>query len=404
MSVFNKSLRDYYKQAMFILVLIISIKSIAQSVYPSSNLISPIIQEVSKDSSRVTFQFSGDSDIKKVRLISDIIPYFDNGINLGIENTGWLKRETNGNLWLLTLTLDNRLRIPYRYEITKEIQGRDTTYEILDPLNTMTYMISDNRLKQSVLELKNCFPFSWNRDTVTKWKKISLQSAILSKATDLYIYSPTPDNLQKKVNYPVVIALGSFTYGIEMSSAKIYRHLLDNNEVKPAVLVLADYKSYNRVQDFDSAALFIIRDVLPYLQKEYHISRDSKDVTLTGTSRRGLVSAYIALKNSKFIGNVISLSGGFFWRPTPKDEFEWFSQILSSEPIKKVNYYLSAGNLETIVTSNNAGHYMLLTNRHIRNLLSAKKYNFKYEELPGGHNPLSWSHALYNGLRYILKK
>ncbi len=67
-----------------------------------------------------------------------------------------------------------------------------------------------------------------------------------------------------------------------------------------------------------------------------------------------------------------------------------------------IKLYLAAGLLETIVNSHNFGHYMLATNRHMRDVLTARGYAFRYREFNGVHHELNWQLELAEGLRYLL--
>lgn len=366
---------------------------------------SPLIVPLSEDSTKVTFLLQDVSGIQKIRLVSDLTSYFDNGINIKPENTGWLQKNVATHQWSLTLTVDSRLRLPYRYEITVASNGKDSSYEILDPLNNNIYLKGNSRLQQSVMELDHAFVFPWgtNADTTSYWKKIGLISSVTHRDQDVYIYTPPGFKNTGEV-YNVLVALGSYSYGVEMTTARIYQQLYQSGSVKPTVIALVDYKSYNNKADFDSTALYLIQDVLPYLRANYHVSQRAADVTISGISRRGLVASYIAFAYDHYIGNVISLSGGFYWKPDNSDEYEWFSNQMAATPAKKVKYYLSAGNLETVVTATNAGHYLLAVNRHLSNILLAKGYTFLFNKIPGAHNALSWMHGLYDGLLYILAK
>ena len=65
---------------------------------------------------------------------------------------------------------------------------------------------------------------------------------------------------------------------------------------------------------------------------------------------------------------------------------------------RPVQLYVAAGELETVVTPGNAGHYMVATNRHFRNVLLAAGYRFTYRELNGVHSELNWQDGLAEGL------
>lgn len=364
----------------------------------------PFVENIVSDSARINFRYPDAPNIKSVRLISELIPYFDNGTRITYDNTGWFKK--HGDNWLLSVTVDNRLRIPYRFEVTVRNKEKDSTYEVLDPFNPNTYVPDNLQIRQSLVVLKNAFLFPWESplDTLSKWKRVKINPGTSGGMKNIFVYTPPGYKSSYNKKYPLIIGLESFTFGIEIPTALIYESLLKSGTVKPALIALIDFKSYNSQANFDSLASYVTNDILPYMEKAFHVSTIASDITVSGTSRRGVAASYIALKNARRIGNVISLSGGFSWRPNSKSEFEWFAHILANNKRTKVKYYLSAGTLESVVTPSNAGHYILSVNRHVRDILIAKDYTFKYEELPGAHNATSWSHFLYNGMAYVLKK
>src|SRR4051812_7862538 len=118
MNVMQAKLSRMFKRAILVSLILITVLQIVSSQE------GPIIDNTKPDSARIKFQFHSSGDVKSVRLISELIPYFDNGTKLNYDNTGWLKNVGN-NDWALTLTVDNRLRIPYRYELTVATQGKD---------------------------------------------------------------------------------------------------------------------------------------------------------------------------------------------------------------------------------------------------------------------------------------
>ncbi len=360
--------------------------------------ISPIINE-EKDSSVVQFLYKDSINVKSVQLISDLAPYFDNGINKKPQETGWLKKDANG-WWTLTLKLPNNLRIPYRYSVTLTTAGKDSTYEVIDPLNNNVYLKDDKSLEQSILALRDAFPYEWERaSSAPKWKKVELPSSEW-----IYIYTPAGYDSISGIKYPLFIGLSSFSFGVEMPTASIYESLFKKGLVKPCIFVLADYKSFNSINDLDSAGYYITQKVMPFVRSHYNVSTIAGDIIICGMSRRGMLAAYIGLMHSDAIGNVLSLSGSYYWRPSPATEYEWLSNQLAKFPVQKIRWYLAAGTLETVITNTNVGHYMLSANRHFRNILLAKQYQYLYEELPGGHNALNWQHGLYDGLKYLLAK
>lgn len=56
------------------------------------------------------------------------------------------------------------------------------------------------------------------------------------------------------------------------------------------------------------------------------------------------------------------------------------------------------------VSPGNRGHYLLATNRHMRDVLRARGYVLRYEEFNGVHSELSWQDGLAEGLVHLLAR
>lgn len=65
---------------------------------------------------------------------------------------------------------------------------------------------------------------------------------------------------------------------------------------------------------------------------------------------------------------------------------------------KDIKIYLNAGLFETGFKSID----ILESNRHLRDVLKAKKYQVLYEEFPSGHDYFNWRFRLANALIKIL--
>lgn len=64
--------------------------------------------------------------------------------------------------------------------------------------------------------------------------------------------------------------------------------------------------------------------------------------------------------------------------------------------------FIAAGSLETVVTPTNRGHYMVASNRHLRDVLLARGYDLTYWEFTGVHSDLNWQDRLARGLTTLL--
>lgn len=164
------------------------------------------------------------------------------------------------------------------------------------------------------------------------------------------------------------------------------------------MVALADLEPGTDTTAFQSTTAFVVDRFLPWLAERYNTSLDAEQVVISGTSQRGMVAALVAHRRPEAVGNVISLSGSYYWRPAGASEYEWVPRLYAESPARPVELYVTAGELETVVTPGNAGHYMVATNRHFRDVLSAAGYRFTYREFNGVHSELNWQDGLAEGL------
>jgi enterochelin esterase family protein len=98
-----------------------------------------------------------------------------------------------------------------------------------------------------------------------------------------------------------------------------------------------------------------------------------------------------------------SQSGCLVWSPDDDGEYEWLARQYVSSPRLLLRFYLDAGRYETLAPSPEAPT-LLVTNRHMRDVLRAKGYPVHYTEFGGGHNPMNWQGMLADGLLALFRK
>ena len=111
------------------------------------------------------------------------------------------------------------------------------------------------------------------------------------------------------------------------------------------------------------------------------------------------MAAYCGLRHSEVFGNVLSLSGAYWWfpgadkQPPPDLETGWLTRQFVAAPPVPVRFYLAAGRFE---------HYyprsLLAENRRLRDVLQAKGYAVDYREFSGGHDYICWRTPFVEGL------
>ncbi|MGH2549589.1 MAG: alpha/beta hydrolase [Thermomicrobiales bacterium] len=154
-------------------------------------------------------------------------------------------------------------------------------------------------------------------------------------------------------------------------------------------------------------------ELIPYLRAAFNVTSEPAKIAAAGQSYGGLASAFLAHKHPDVVGNVVSQSGSFWWKPDPMNEttrtlagdspnFEWLSDRIAASPLVPVRFWLEAGTLEER-TMKGHGPSLLDTNRHLRRLLEAKGYEVAYREHPGGHDYAWWRSTIADGPIWVFQ-
>jgi enterochelin esterase-like enzyme len=154
-------------------------------------------------------------------------------------------------------------------------------------------------------------------------------------------------------------------------------------------------------------------ELLPWVRQNFDISDRAEDVVVSGGSYGGLGSAFLAFARPDLFGNVLSMSGSFWWGlrtawgADPEsgiygfdDEPEWLTRQFAEADVTVTRFFLAAGTLE----SNHlpGGISMLSANRHLRTVLRAKGFDVTFHEFHGGHDRAGWRGCLLRGLPHLL--
>jgi enterochelin esterase family protein len=170
------------------------------------------------------------------------------------------------------------------------------------------------------------------------------------------------------------------------------------------VVIAVDPVEGSEAQGYGPEADYVAGTLIPWARSRYGLSADPEDVVVTGTSRRGLMATLVAFQRPDAVGKALSLSGSFYWSPPGHPEAEWLTSRFAGEPRRDVRLYLAVGSLETVVTPQNRGLYLLATNRHMRDVLVARGYPHAYREVVGVHDEITWQSALASGLVELLSE
>ncbi|RME02247.1 MAG: hypothetical protein D6812_06500 [Deltaproteobacteria bacterium] len=206
---------------------------------------------------------------------------------------------------------------------------------------------------------------------------LRLESKIYQRMRSIILYLP-PGYTQERA-YP---ALYIHDGGEYLSLAGLHltvEGMIERGEIEPLVLVLIPplYRTIeyamNRIYE-----RFIVKEVVPFAEREAHLSPTPQDRGLLGPSLGGLISTFIALRNPDTFGRVIGQSSAFQWQGGK------ILDLVRKTERQPIEFVLDCGIFEGIIQ----------INRRMRDLLQAKGYPLAWAEYPEGHSWGSWrAHA-----------
>jgi enterochelin esterase family protein len=314
---------------------------------------------------------------------------------------GRLTRLEGTDVWYLSIELRSDLRAPYRFLVTR--QNAERAERALDPLNRRT-LAPGTQWARSLVVLPQAPAQPWRTlQSRGEWRELTVASTALGGNRPAYVYLPPGYSAGRTEPYAVLIGMDSYGFRPPLLPGdQILDFLAGQRRIPETVMILTeDVGPIGDTRGYDPVVSFLADEVLPAVRRTIRTSSNPADIVVTGMSRRGLVASYAAFKRPDAIGKVLSLSGSFYWRPPGSPAYEWLPNLYAVTERRPVRLYLAAGTLETSVSDANAGHYLLGTNRHMRDVLAARGYDFEYVEFMGVHSEVNWEDQLAAGLAWL---
>lgn len=284
-----------------------------------------------------------------------------------------------------------------------------------DPLNPQRcFKESGSRYEtMSQLILPDAPPQPWldERCDIEKGvlERYAFQSKILNDERFITVYTP-PGYSKKEQPYGLLLVFDEQWYLTRVPTATILDNLLADKKIPPLVAVVigngpGDARS-KQLPCNPSFAEFMASELMPWVQEQCHVTDDPRRRIVAGASYGGLAATYVALRYPGVVGNVLSQSGSFWWRPSGKTadadiykETNYIAALFIESPRLALRFYMDAGTGELDLTG--YGRSILSSNRHLRDVLLAKGYEVYYQEFIGGHDFLSWRGTLADGLQSL---
>ena len=274
-----------------------------------------------------------------------------------------------------------------------------------DPLNRHLWPAeaSDAYNQESVLELAAAPPQPWLEEKGSpagSLTTLSLESRLLGNRRDITIYRPAGFD-PKRGDTVLLFVFDADQYLGRVPVPRMLDNMIAAGVIPPVVAVFVanpDRAARAReLPDNPAFADFMATELQPRIVRETGIAVPASRTVLAGSSYGGLAAATVAMRRPEVFGNVLSMSGSFWWSPpgTPEDRQEHVAGRIAAGGTLPLRFFLSAGLFET-GANGTAG--ILETSRHLRDVLQAKGISVTYRDYAGGHDYLVWQGVLPDGL------
>ena len=379
----------------------------------------------------VTFLWRSVHDTRNVLVTGSFLP-------VGPASDFALHQIPGTDVWYLTFKLPSRARFSYQLSPNDPLTfdgptaGQRSATRQADPFNPRRWDCPPNASKfrcESLAELPDAPPQPWliakPGAPEGRVERQTIKSAIQKIDRRFSVYTPANYKADGPPN-ALLIAFDGEDLAGNHDQLTTLNNLIAASRIPPTVAVFIENVGRRRLVDLvanPEFADFMARELLPWVQSHYNVTKDPKQTVITGYSAGGLAATYVALRHSEAFGNVISRSGAFWWsfehnggvcgprcpesggtggdnNRDATTEGNFLVKDFLASPKLPLRFYFAAGTFE--FDHRGGGGDILEGTRHLRDVLLAKGYEVRYEQFDGGHDGLSWAGALANGLIALL--
>lgn len=366
----------------------------------------PLIEAVpdEKGVSFVTFLWHGDDQTRNVVIFDGVA---------GFDAKDRMLRLEHSDVWYKTYWVRNDARFAYNIPPNDSLQSFDDVKGDeamrnrlvmfrVDPLNPRHCPTTFGAYgtESSYVELPGAPPLLWNSSAQLAHKGRvdirTIHSESLKEEKKLWIYTPA-DFAKQGAPYPLLVLLDG-DRNVNWIP-RILDTLIAEKRIPPILAVMTDDSvptaRRTELPCNPVFAAFLANELVPWARRNYHATTQPERTIVAGSSFGGLASVFAGFKHPDVFGNVISLSGSFWWKPDDEKKGEWLTSLAEASPKVDLRFYLEVGLMESYSMQIDA-------NRHMRAVLAAKGYPLHYSEYNGGHSFLNWSGGMVNGLQLLL--
>lgn len=372
----------------------------------------PLVEPLADDRLLVTFLWRETEPLDNVAVVG-WVGGFDPSANV-------MEKVNGSDVWFRSYVARGDLRTTYSFSANDTLeplspansQERMAAFQP-DPLNPRRFVFRRNPAYPgsvdrivSVVELPHADSQPWidEQGGVPKGalEDHDLRSVILDNDRTVTVYTPVGYDSDRTEPYPLVVLFDRAAYLRLVPTPTILDNLIAAERIPPLVAVLVGNVDRSTELACDEPfGRFLADELVPWMRNRYRVTSGSTRTVVAGSSYGGLASSCAALRHPEVFGNVLSQSGSYWWAPDDDDEREWLAREFVTRERTDTRFYLDIGLLESGPTFD-GGPSMLVTNRHLRDVLQAKGYRVTYREINSGHDYISWRGTLADGLIALL--
>lgn len=326
-----------------------------------------------------------------------------------------LRKLGGRDVWWTSVVMDPRARLSYALapdvpKVANAAQQRRMILATLqrDPLNPHTFPAQlatqavDRFQGRSVLQLPQAPKQPWvqarsdvPQGTLTRHV---VHSQILGNDRDVWTYVPAgaePQNL--------LVLFDAHAFVHDVPTPRILDNLMaDGLLPNTAAVIVGNASPEARGQELPpnpKFAQFMAEELMPWV-REQGLAQMARHTVVAGSSYGGLVSSYLGLMHPELFGNVLSMSGSYWWAPQgePAGWMQRAWQTLPS-PMPNVRFYIDAGTFEK---GRGGREGILETSRALGDILRERGLQVTQREWVSGHDYVQWQASLGCGLVALL--
>lgn len=331
-----------------------------------------------------------------------------------------LQRLPHSDIWFTTFDIPDDTFLSYGFApdvptlpLDNTVQRRALLATLQkDPLNPHTYppksavKNSDKFNLSSTLQLANA-----PKSDYLQTKNVShgtlqfhdFHSKLLNNSRRIELYTP-PNFKPQGQNVNLLFFFDGTDYLTKVPTPTILDNMQAIGKIAPTVAVFIDNPSYKtraaELPPNPKFAKMLAEELYPWVAQRVGINPSAKQTALIGSSYGGLAAAYVATEYPNIFGNVLAMSGSFWWKydDAPSEQNNAIAYHLANTPKLPLKFFISAGSFETAGNENS----ILAASRHLKDVLAAKDYDATYREYGSGHDYFAWQIILSDGLYELL--